>query len=158
IWQRRYLDGDGLATALSYWEERLSGSQSLELPTDHTRPAQQSGRGATIHYVLPAALQSSLELLSRQEGVTLFMTLLSVFKVLLYRYSGQHDISIGGPVANRQRAEVEGLIGFFVNTLVLRSEVHGEISYRDYLRQLRQITLEAYDHQDAPFEKVVEAV
>ncbi|WP_217607407.1 condensation domain-containing protein, partial [Chitinophaga sp. GbtcB8] len=124
IWQRRYISGELLSAQLSYWQQQLSGAEALELPTDHVRPAQQSGRGATIHYVLPAALQSSLELLSRQEGVTMFMTLLSVFKVLLYRYSGQEDISIGSPVANRQQAEVEGLIGFFVNTLVLRSEVH----------------------------------
>ncbi|WP_217607366.1 non-ribosomal peptide synthetase, partial [Chitinophaga sp. GbtcB8] len=158
IWQHRNLSGPHLDMQLAYWQNRLNNSQPLELPTDHVRPARQSGRGATIQYVLRAALQSSLEQLSRQEGVTMFMTLLSVFKVLLYRYSGQHDISIGSPVANRQRAEVEGLIGFFVNTLVLRSELRSDISYREYLQALRRITLEAYDHQDAPFEKVVERV
>ncbi len=157
LWQREWLTGEVLETQLAYWREQLQGAPAvLELPTDHPRPAVQSFRGAAHRIELSAELTERLRQLSRAEGVTLFMTLLSAFSVLLSRLSGQDDIVVGTPIANRTRVETEGLIGFFVNTLVLRTKVEAEESFRELLRRVREVTLGAYSHQEVPFEKLVE--
>ncbi len=157
IWQRQWLTGEVLESQLSYWREQLSGAPSvLELPTDHPRPAVQSFRGAAHRIELSAELTESLRKISRTEGVTLFMALLSAFSVLLSRLSGQDDIVVGTPIANRTRVETESLIGFFVNTLVLRTKVEARESFRALLARVREVTLGAYSHQEVPFEKLVE--
>src|SRR5205085_2948646 len=130
----------------------------LQLPTDHPRPSVQSYRGAQEVLHLSASLQQQLQALSREEGVTLFMTLLAGWLLVLQRYSGQSDIAVGTPIANRSQAELEGLIGFFVNTLVLRCQLEGQASVRELLAQVREMTLGAYSHQEVPFERVVEAL
>ena len=156
-WQRNWLQGDVLESQLSYWRKQLGGSLPvLELPTDHPRPAIQTYNGATIFLELSQDLTNALKALSQQEEVTLFMTLLAAFQILLYRYSGQEDVIVGTPIANRNRQEVEPLIGFFVNSLVLRSDLVGNPSFRDLLKRVREVTLGAYAHQDLPFEKLVE--
>ncbi|MBD2665598.1 amino acid adenylation domain protein [Richelia sinica FACHB-800] len=159
IWQRQWLQGDVLQTQLNYWQQILAGELPiLELPTDYSRPAIQSNNGATKHFQLSKSLTEKLKDLSQQEGVTLFMTLLAAFKVLLYRYTQQKDIIVGTPIANRNRAEIEGLIGFFVNTLVLRTNLDHNPSFRELLQQVKQVTLGAYAHQDLPFETLVETI
>ncbi|ASZ12188.1 hypothetical protein CK934_15080 [Chitinophaga sp. MD30] len=157
-WQRQYIQGALLDGELSYWRSRLSGVTPLALPVDYARPAIQSMEGDSVSTTLPICLSDKLLDLSRQEGTTLFMTLLAAFKVLLYRYTGQSDICVGTGVANRNHQEIEGLIGFFVNALALRSEVSGEGSFISFLQQVKQETLSAYEHQEVPFEKVVEAL
>ncbi len=157
VWQRQWLRDEVLATQLDYWKQQLADAPSmLTLPTDRPHPAVQTFRGTCQYVMLPKKLSESLRRLSRQENTTLFMTLLSAFQVLLYRYTGQTDIVVGSPIANRNRAEVEGLIGFFVNTLVLRANLAGNPSFRDVLRQVREVTLGAYAHQDLPFEMLLE--
>jgi non-ribosomal peptide synthetase component F len=158
IWQRNYLQGEVLDKKMDYWKQKLSGVAALRLPTDHQRPSVGSTRGASKGFSLDKALSSQLQALSQQQGTTLFMTLLAAFKVLLHRYSGQQDICVGSPIANRTQQEVEGLIGFFVNTLALRSDVEGDALFIDLLQQVRATTIEAYEHQEVPFEKVVEIV
>ena len=123
VWQRQWLQGERLQTQLAYWKQRLAGLAPLELPSDRPRPAVQTFRGATLPVTLPRELAAGLRALSRQEGATLFMTLLAGWQALLARYSGQSDVAVGVPVANRTRVETEGLIGFFVNTLVLRVDL-----------------------------------
>jgi amino acid adenylation domain-containing protein len=158
IWQRKTLQGSILDNKLSYWKEKLTGVSALQLPTDHTRPAVQTNHGAIYEFQTGKDITDKLYTLSLENGATLYMTLLSVFKVMLYRYSSQQDICVGSPVANREQAEVAELIGFFVNTLALRSTVTGNETFYNLLQQIKQTTLEAYEHQDVPFEKVVEAV
>nr|WP_307813392.1 SDR family NAD(P)-dependent oxidoreductase [Ktedonobacter sp. SOSP1-52] len=158
LWQRSWLQGEVLARHLDYWKTRLAGLSPLNLPTDHPRPAILSFQGAKQHVLLPADLSTQLQTFSQREGVTLFMTLLAAFQVLLTRYSGQQDIAVGSPIANRTHQELEGLIGFFVNMLVLRSDLADNPSFRDLLAQVRTTTLDAYAHQDVPFEQVVEAM
>ncbi len=156
-WQREWLQGEVLAEQLSYWKRQLAGAPPvLELPTDRPRPATQTYRGAQQCWVFDPQLLPALEQLSRQEGVTLFMTLLAAFQTLLYRYSGQEDIVVGTPIAGRQRLETEELIGLFVNTLVLRTDLSGNPTFRELLGRVREVTLGAYAHQDLPFEKLVE--
>jgi amino acid adenylation domain-containing protein len=156
-WQREWLQGEVLKEQLSYWKKQLAGSPArLELPTDRARPAVQSFHGARQAMALPQALTNGLKALSRQEGVTLFMTLLAAFQTLLHRHTGQEDIIVGSPIAGRNRAEIEGLIGFFVNTLVLRTDFSGDPSFRELLGRVRKVALDAYGHQDVPFEKLVE--
>ncbi len=158
-WQRAWLQEKSLERQLTYWQKQLGQSPpSLELPTDRPRPAVQTFRGATHSFMLPAGLTQSLQSQSRQEGVTLFMTLLAAIKVMLYRYTGQENIVVGTPVANRNRPEVEDLIGFFVNTLALRTEVAGNLTFQELVGQVRETTLDAFAHQDLPFEKLVEAL
>ena len=128
----------------------------LSLPTDRTRPAQQTYRGSLERFSVTKEVTEGLQRLSRQTGVTLFMTLLSAFGVLLGRYSGQKEVAIGTPIANRVRAETEGLIGFFVNTLVMRCDVSGEPSFVELLQRMREVALQGYAHQDIPFERLVE--
>ncbi|MCP3059792.1 amino acid adenylation domain-containing protein, partial [Myxococcus sp. K38C18041901] len=159
VWQRQWLQGERLDAQLAYWKEQLAGAPPvLPLPTDFPRPAIQTFRGAVAKRTMPLSLLESLKRLSRKEGTTLFMTLLAGFQVLLRRYSGQTDISVGTPIANRNRAELEGLIGFFVNSLVMRTDVSGAPSFRELLRRVREVALGAYAHQDVPFEQVVEAL
>jgi amino acid adenylation domain-containing protein/non-ribosomal peptide synthase protein (TIGR01720 family) len=156
-WQREWLQGEALESQLSYWKQQLQGGPSvLALPTDRPRPAVQTFRGARQPLELPSELSESLEALSRSEGATLFMTLLAAFQTLLHRYTGEDDISVGTPIANRNRAEVEGLIGFFVNTLVMRTDLSGDPTFRDLVRRVREMALGAYAHQDLPFEKLVD--
>ncbi|MDX6271914.1 MAG: hypothetical protein QOD28_3137, partial [Acidobacteriota bacterium] len=156
-WQQDWLRGEALESELSYWREQLAAvPPALVLPTDRPRPATQSFAGATHRFQLPELLWRELVALSRREGATLFMTLLAAFDTLLWRYSGQDDLLVGTPVANRTRAEVENLIGFFVNTLVLRARLDAGLSFRHLVRQVREVCLGAYAHQDVPFEKLVE--
>ncbi len=156
-WQRNWLAGEVLDKHLAYWRRQLAGDlPALELPIDRPRPEVQSFRGATLTVTLPLSLRESLGLVCRREGVTLFMLLLAAFKVLLCRYTGQDEIVIGAPIANRNRIEIENLIGFFVNTLVLRTDLSGDPGFTDLLARVRKVTLEAYAHQDMPFELIVE--
>ncbi|MFL1420255.1 condensation domain-containing protein, partial [Pseudomonas fildesensis] len=159
LWQRRWMEAGEKARQLGYWREQLSGAQPvLELPLDHPRPARQSYRGARQDMALEPALVASLKALAQREGVTLFMLLLAAFQTLLYRYSGQSDIRVGVPVANRNRAETERLIGFFVNTQVLKADIDGQMTFSQLLAQVKQRALEAQSHQDLPFEQLVEAL
>jgi amino acid adenylation domain-containing protein len=162
VWQRRWLRGSALDGLLAWWREALAGAPTLlELPADRPRPAIQSWAGDSEPVALPAGLPAALGGLVREEGATLFMGLLAAFQALLFRYigrGGQDDILVGTPVANRGRAEVEGLIGFFVNTLVLRGRPAGGLSFRELLGQARSASLDAFAHQDVPFEKLVEAL
>jgi amino acid adenylation domain-containing protein len=155
-WQREHLSGATLERQLAYWRGQLTGVAALELPTDRPRPAVQTYNGAQRSFALPADLSAALTALNRREGVTLYMTMLAAFQALLYRYSGQEDISVGSPVAGRNRAELEGLIGFFVNTLVLRTDLGGNPTFEELLGRVREVALGAYEHQDVPFERLVE--
>jgi amino acid adenylation domain-containing protein len=156
-WQRNWLQGENREKQLAYWKEKLSNKTPiLELPTDRPRPAIPTNQGSTIKRTFPVSLLNSLVNLSRQNGATMYMTLLTAFKILLYRYSGQSDIFIGTPIANRNREETEKIIGFFVNTLVLRTQITGEMSFVELLEQVRETTLGAFSHQDLPFETLVE--
>ena len=157
LWQRECLSGEVLESNLAYWKQQLGGELPvLELPTDRPRPPVQTYRGARQSFELSKDLTDELNALSRREGVTLFMTLLAAFKVLLYRYTGQEDVIVGSPIANRNWAEIEGLIGFFGNTLVLRSDLSGTPSFRELLGRVREMALGAYAHQYLPFERLVE--
>jgi amino acid adenylation domain-containing protein len=156
VWQRRWLRDDILETHLAYWKQQLEGAPvSLQLPRDRPQPPTATFRGASLPLRFPSALADGLKVLSRQEGVTLFMTLLTTFKILLYSYSGQSDIVVGTNVANRNRSETEKLIGFFINLLVLRTDLSGVPSFREVLSRVREVTLKALAHQDLPFEKLV---
>ncbi|HEY0739714.1 MAG TPA: amino acid adenylation domain-containing protein, partial [Herpetosiphonaceae bacterium] len=160
VWQRQRLQGEALEAQISYWKQQL-GSESgslptLELPTDYPRPPVQTFRGAAQSFVVPRDLTEALKELSRQEGVTLFMTLLAGFNVLMARYSGQDDILVGSPIAGRQRVETENMIGFFANTLVLRTKLGGNPTFRDVLKSVRETMQGAHAHQDVPFEQLVE--
>ena len=157
VWQRQWMGGGALSRQLEYWRRQLAGAPAgLDLPTDFPRPAVQTFEGSSRGAELPASLSAEVRAFCRREGVTLFMLLLAGFDVLLSRYSGQEDVLVGSPVANRNRAETEGLIGFFVNTLVLRLSLGGAASFQDVLRQAREVSLAAYGHQDLPFETLVE--
>lgn len=155
-WQQAWLQGEVLARQLGYWKERLQDLPLLELPLDRPRPAVQSLRGATLRFAVPAHTRRALQDLARAKGSTLFMVLLAAFKVLLWRWSGQTDLAVGSPIANRNRGEIEGLIGFFVNTLVLRTSLEGNPSFEQLLGRVRETALQAYAHQDVPFERLVE--
>jgi amino acid adenylation domain-containing protein len=155
-WQRQSLQGDVLATQLGYWQQQLDGISSLNLPTDRPRLAAQTYQGARQPLQLSKSLSLALVALGQQEGVTLFITLLAAFQVLLSRYTQQSDIAIGSPIANRNRSEIESLIGFFVNSLVLRTDLSGNPTFREVLKRAKDVALGAYAHQDLPFEKLVE--
>src|SRR6185369_5953299 len=140
-----------------YWRKQLNAAPTLlTLPTDRPRPAVQTYRGALETFEVPAELSEQLKALSRHEGVTPFMTLLAAFYVLLSRYSGQEDLVVGTDIANRTRSETEPLLGFFANTLPLRADLSDRPSFRELLKQIRETCIEAYAHQDVPFEKLVE--
>ncbi len=156
-WQRNWLQGEILERQLAYWREALAGAPTgIDLPTDRPRPAVQGRAGATYEFDLPKDLTEHLRSLGRKEGATLFMVLLAAFQLLLSRYSGQKDICVGTPVANRRRVELEGLIGFFANTLVLRGDLAGDPSFSTFLGRVRETALGAQAHQDLPFERLVE--
>ncbi len=155
-WQRDWLQGEVLEEQLTYWREQLRDLSVLHLPSDRPRPAVQTYRGATYPLQIPPTLTQALEVLSQQSGTSRFMTLIAAFQTLLYRYTGQEDIAIGSPIANRHRSELEGLIGFFVNSLVIRSDLSDHPTFRELLERVRDVALEAYRHQDLPFEKLVE--
>jgi amino acid adenylation domain-containing protein len=157
VWQREWLQGEVLERQLAYWCKQLADVPPvLEFPTDYPRPPVRTFNGVAMSLNLPRSLSEELKVLSRREGVTLFMSLLAAFQVLLQRYSGQEDIAVGTPVAHRTRAETEELIGFFVNTLVLRTDVSGNPTFRELVQRVKETALGAYAHQDVPFEKLVE--
>jgi amino acid adenylation domain-containing protein/non-ribosomal peptide synthase protein (TIGR01720 family) len=155
-WQRSWLAGETLAAELAHWRGRLAGSPVLEMPTDRPRPAVQSLRGAGLSFLLPEPLRRDLRRLASNRGATLFTALLAAFDTLLHRYSGQDDIVVGTPVASRTRTEIEGLIGFFINSLVLRVDLSGDPSFDELLQRAKRAALDAFAHQDLPFEKIVE--
>ncbi|RMG97448.1 MAG: non-ribosomal peptide synthetase [Chloroflexi bacterium] len=158
-WQQETQQAALMKEQLTYWKNKLGDELPvLQLPTDHPRPPLKTLNGANLLTTLPPELTNQLRRLSHAEGTTLFMTLLAAFKCLLYRYTGQTDLLVGTPVANRNLVELEGLIGFFVNTLVMRTQIAGEMPFRQFLAQVREVTLAAYDHQDVPFEKLVEVL
>ncbi|ETX03443.1 MAG: hypothetical protein ETSY1_00010, partial [Candidatus Entotheonella factor] len=155
-WQRQWLSGEVLATQLAYWEQQLADVPArLELPTDHPRPRVQTFKGQTEWFDVVPPVAEALTALSRRSGVSLFMTLYAAFVVLLYRYSGQDDIVIGTPIANRHYREIESTLGFFVNTLALRTDVSGQPSFDTLLKRVRQVMLSGYAHQDIPFEQIL---
>ena len=156
VWQRGWLQGEVLAEQMGYWREQLRGiPEIMELPTDRPRPAVQRQVGAVEGMAVDWGTLEGLKALSQREGATLFMVLMAAFKVLLYRYSGQRDIVVGTPIANRKRGELEGLIGFFVNTLALRTDLSGDPTFQELLKREREVALGAYGHQDIPFEQLV---
>jgi amino acid adenylation domain-containing protein len=158
-WQRERLKGEALEADLAYWRGRL-GEQAgpLALPTDRVRESVPRFDGATHSFLLPRELTERLKGMSRQQDATLFMTLLAAFQTLLWRYTGQEDISVGTPVAGRTRTETEGLIGFFVNTLVMRTDLSGDPTFAELVGRVREVCLGAYQHQELPFEQLVEAL
>ncbi|XYI03749.1 amino acid adenylation domain-containing protein [Sorangium sp. So ce1128] len=159
VWQRRWLEGEAREEQLAYWKRQLAGAPpSLELPTDRPRPAMQRFRGATHPFQLPTALAEGIERLSRRLGVTPFMTFLAAFQLLLARHAGVDEVCVGTPVAGRNRTELEALIGLFVNTLVLRTDLSGDPSFEQLLARVREVSLGAYEHQDVPFDQVVDAL
>lgn len=159
IWQRRLLDEEWLQPQIVFWQKTLEGDLPiLRLPTDYPRPVVESFRGSRVSFVLSESVTKSLNELARQQGVTLFMTLLAAFKMLLYRYTRQEDSIVGFPVANRHWSEAMGLIGFFINTLVARTSISAGLTFRDFLYSVRHVCQAAYAHQDLPFEKLVEIV
>ncbi|HKV36204.1 MAG TPA: condensation domain-containing protein, partial [Pyrinomonadaceae bacterium] len=157
VWQRESLQGEVLETQLSYWRRKLTGAPAtIELPADRPRPPVRTFRSATQSLLLNESLSEQLRVVSRRYRVTLFMTLLAVFKVLLSRYTGQADVVVGSPIAGRDRAETKGVIGFFLGTLVLRTDLSGDPTFAELLERVRETTVDAYTHQDVPFEKLLE--
>ena len=157
VWQRQWLQEEVIESELNYWKQQLAGHLPLlELPLDYSRPPVQTHKGAYQTISIPHQLSQSLEGLAQKEGVTLFMLLLAAYQTLLHRYTGQSDIIVGSPIAGRNRAETEGLIGFFVNMLPLRTQVEAEQNFPELLQQVKETVLAAYDHQNLPFEKLVE--
>jgi hypothetical protein len=159
VWQRLWLEGERLQRLVGYWERRLAGAPPvLALPVDRARPGVQSTRGASRGLRLPRRLLTGVKEMARREGVTEFMVLAAAFVGLLVQHTRQTDIVIGTPVAMRGRAELEPLIGYLVNMLVLRTKVDGDPSFRQVVEQVRQVALEAYEHQELPFEQLVSAL
>jgi amino acid adenylation domain-containing protein len=157
IWQRDWLRGEVLETQLAYWKAHLDGAPaSLELPTDRPRPPVKRHRGGRVHVALPDGMAASVREVARAEDVTPFMVLLGAFDVMLARHAGQDDVVVGTPIANRTRSELEGLVGFFVNTLAVRTKLDGRPTFREVIQRVRRAALGAYDHQDVPFERLVE--
>jgi len=156
-WQRQWLQGEALATLLAFWRRQLAGSPAFaELPSDRPRPAIQKFRGANHYFSLPATLSAALSARSRRHRVSIFMLMLAAFETLLYRWSGNRDLTVATPVANRNRIELEGIIGFFTNTLVMRAELTGGRRFADLLTATRELVLAAHAHQDLPFEMLVD--
>jgi amino acid adenylation domain-containing protein len=159
VWQQQWLQGDTIQRQLDYWTKQLAGApETLELPTDHRRPAVLSLKGATEKAIFPKELTDQLNALGQRHGATLYMTLLAAYQVLLYRYARQEDIVVGSPIASRTRSEIEDLIGFFVNTLIMRTDLSGNPTFLELLERVRTTALGAYSNQDLPFEKLVEAL
>jgi amino acid adenylation domain-containing protein len=156
-WQREWLQGEPLERQLAYWQKQLAGALPIiNLPTDRPRPPVQTFESDSVTFALSESLSTALKALCHQEGVTLFMMLMAAYNTLLHRYTGQEDILVGTGIANRNRSEIEGLIGFFVNMLVIRTDLSGDPSFLELLRRVRETAFAAYDHQDLPFEKLVE--
>ena len=156
-WQRQRLQGEVLEKQLAYWRRKLSGDlPTLEMPTDRRRPATPTARGKAFHFVIGPETSAALRHLCHQEAVTMFMTLLAAWQTLLHRYTGQDDIRVGTPVASRERAETEGLIGCLLNTLVMRTDFSGKSTFKELLGQVKETALDAYAHQEVPFELLVE--
>ncbi|MBV1871343.1 MAG: amino acid adenylation domain-containing protein [Gammaproteobacteria bacterium] len=158
IWQKQVLQDALMPDSLSYWCEKLEGTEPLALTTDYPRPSKQTFSGAALYFEIPTGLFQKVERFSQQQGITTFVILMSAYKVLLSRYSGQNDICVGTPVAQRPVKETEGLVGFFINTLSLRSEINAQQSFLEQLQVEHRAVLEAFDHQDIPFEKIVDAL
>jgi amino acid adenylation domain-containing protein/non-ribosomal peptide synthase protein (TIGR01720 family) len=159
LWQRQWLQGEVLEQQLAYWQQQLANAPTLlELPSDRPRPPAQSFQGARHVCPIPESIAAGISTISSQNGVTPFMTLLAAFDVLLYRYTGQTDILVGSPIANRNHQEIEDLIGFFVNTLVLRGDLAGNPTFRELVTKVKQMALDAYTHQDLPFDLLVERI
>ncbi|MFJ4577659.1 amino acid adenylation domain-containing protein, partial [Streptomyces sp. NPDC088846] len=158
LWQRTRLDNKLTEQQLTYWKTQLAGLEPLQLPTDHPRPPVRTGRGASIGFEIPQETTHHLQELARHQGVTPFMVLLTTFHILLSKYSGQHDIAVGVPIAGRTRTETENLIGFFINTLVMRTNLTDNPTITELLNQTKETALNAYAHQDIPFERVIEAL
>jgi amino acid adenylation domain-containing protein len=158
IWQREYLEGALLSGKMVYWREKLKGLASIDIPTDHPRPIQSENTGSTFNAVVDLEISSRLKALSQKEGATLFMTLLAAFKLALSRYSGAEDICVGTPIANRTQSETEALIGFFINTLPLRTSLDGDPTFLELLHRVKATTMDAYTHQEVPFEKVLDVI
>ena len=158
VWQRNHIEGEVLENQLKYWKKQLQDVAPLVLPIDYKRPSTRSTRGGNYKFSIDDALELDLKSICKEEEVTLFMLLLTVYKVLLYRYSNQDDICVGIPIANRTQEETEGMIGFFVNTLALRSELSNSTTFDVLLQSVKDTTLSGYDNQHAPFEKVVDQI
>jgi hypothetical protein len=157
VWQRQWLESDGLKSQLSYWKARLGGNlPTLDIRADRPRPEIETFRGADEILLIPRALAGALNGLSAREHVTLFMTLVAAYKTLLYRHVGEDDVVVGTDLAGRSQAELEGLVGFFVNLLVLRSDLSGNPSFRDVLARVRETAMGAFAHSDVPFDRLVE--
>lgn len=158
IWQRLYLQQEVMQQHIAYWQQHLQGCQPTEIMTDRDRPPTRKAHGHTLHHHLSHNCRQQVAELSRQQKVSPFMTLLAIFKILLHRYTHQSDICVGTPIAGRHHPDVEKLIGFFINTLPLRTQLDGNSPFTSFLRQVKTTTLDAYEHQDIPFEKIVEAL
>ncbi len=156
VWQRQWLSGAVLREQLGYWRGALAGLEPLELPADRPRGAVRDAAGAGVDFTVPARVAAGLRALGREQQVTFFMVLLAVFQVVLARHAGREDVAVGSPVAGRTRPETEPLVGFFVNTLVLRTDLSGDPTFVELLDRVREVTLGAYEHQDVPFERLVE--
>ena len=157
-WQREYRSSDVVAQQVEYWKKKLAGAQTmLDLPADHPRPSSTGG-WATAELTLDTKVLDALKEICAQEGATLFMASMAVFQALLWRYTGQDNILVGSPTAARSQIEIENLIGFFVNTLVFRADFSADMTFRELVRQVRACALEAYAHQDVPFERLVEGL
>ena len=158
LWLQNNVVGEVLSNKLAYWKEKLQDVESLQFPTNKPRAATQTKSGAEVNFKIDQQLASQLNKLAKQEGSSLFMTLMAAFKVALYKYTGQNDLCVGTPFLGRQQQELEQLIGFFLNTLAIRTNLKSHQTFTQYLQQVRSVLLEAYEHQEVPFEKVVEAV
>ncbi|WUP96012.1 amino acid adenylation domain-containing protein [Streptomyces sp. NBC_00247] len=158
VWQREQLSGPALERQLGYWSGRLAGLEPLELPTDHPRPAHTNGTGDVVTFAVPGEVVERLREAVGRQGASLFMTLLSLFEIVLARYCRQDDIAVGTPIAGRNRAEIEDVVGFFVNTLVMRTDLSGDPTFAELVERVKDTALGAYDHQDLPFERLVEEI
>ncbi|MGW1666903.1 non-ribosomal peptide synthetase, partial [Streptomyces microflavus] len=156
VWQRQWLTGSVLDEQLDYWRDKLARIEPLELPTDHRRPAEPTRHGDTVAFTIPTAVAERVRKTSAEHDASLFMTLLAVFQLLLSKHTGQDDIAVGTPIAGRNRAEIENMIGFFVNTLVMRTDLTGDPTFTELLGRVQDTALGAYDHQDLPFERLVD--
>ncbi|MEM8909466.1 MAG: condensation domain-containing protein, partial [Bacteroidota bacterium] len=158
IWQRKYMSGKVLTNQLNWWEEALQGIEPLRLPTDFSRPAFRSTKGAAFVFQIEPELTQSVKTLAQRSDVTLFMTLMAVFKILMYRYSYQQTICVGTPAANRSYKEIEEIVGYFINTLVFKSDISGNLSFAAFLESVKTTTLSVFANQEVPFERIVEKV
>ncbi len=159
VWQMKRMEEEGISKQLEYWKGKLSGKLPvMELPADRQRPPVQSFKGAKFRFNVPEEMVKELQTLAQQKKVTMYMLLLAAFDLLLYRYTNQEDIIVGSPVANRTRSEMENVIGYFTNNLVLRTNISEGYNFDEFLKQVKQVTLEAYRNQEVPFEKLVEVL